>query len=115
MDNLMDKTTFIDLLEITEIPKRQSVLTEYATRVFNSNEYTREIFQCIQYGICTHFCQMREFCPRKRIKFLIHAIVTDLRNKTVYPHEYLNETAILRRNIMIDEEKTIQNRCVMGL
>jgi len=113
----MDKATFIQQLAKDPKPNenRQSFLTEYASKSFTAEKYDRDIFLCNQFGICTNQCQLRGYCPRQRIKFLIPAVVNDLRNDTLYPHEYMNEYAVLRSDHMISEESTIGNRCVSGL
>jgi hypothetical protein len=57
--------------------------------------------------LCTSDCSFRLTCQKRRISFLILAIVINYRTGKIYPDEYINELAELRRD-------SLNNACLSG-
>jgi len=55
---------------------------------------------CENGGFCTADCELRGTCRKQRIPLLIHAVVVDYREGTIYPDEYLNEVALLKQQLV---------------
>ena len=62
---------------------------------------------CNNNSVCTVDCLHRPRCTKKRFPLLIPAIVINYRTGKIYPDEYINELAELRRD-------SLDNACLSG-